>query len=630
MTTRASKQPKSGPEVKPLDDGRWAVSVDGVIRFTGSRDECARRLEIISPPSSREQQDKSLGRIFGGLLLGLLGLMAMPAWATSTIDTAVPVQGPYNAGPIRQNFGNAANDVNALQRMNAGASAPSAPGLGTLWLQTPSDSTDYPLWLWDSRTSQWVWLGTLDSLHGLWVPPVGGGLPQSILADDTTDLGAYPNTVLTVTGAGPVHSFGTTSPAGVLKVLSFTGATGLGYNATSLILPGAADITTSAGDMAIAVALGSGDWQVLFFNSAALTVAQGGTGRTTLTPAHGVLLGEGTSAINTATPGTAGYTLVSGGASVDPTFAQLDLTLGITGVLPVSNGGTGISAITAHNLLVGNGTSAATLLPPGTTALPLLSRGASLDPAYGVLSVPGGGTGQTSAFAHAVIIGNGAAGYVSSGPGTNNSPLVANGGAADPTFRPLDISTSGVTGILPTANGGTGIFEPTAHAVLVGNAASALTLVSPGTAGYPLLSQGAGADPAFGKLDISGGNNVTGTLSQTNFTLTPTFTSVTTTAGLSVATNAGVSGNFAVTGLTSLTGNASFADTLSRDANFALSMSGSNPIIVFNPTTYLSYDRGALKFILVIGAVSLQFDSLGNATLSGCLNYNGGTLGVCL
>jgi hypothetical protein len=628
------KQKKAGPEMHDLDgDGRrFAVSVDGVIRFTGSREECAKRLEILSRPSSREQQDRSLGRIFGTLLLivaGMLTLVPRGTRAESTIDTTVPVQGQYNAAPIRQNFGNAANDVNALQRMNAGASAPSAPSLGTLWLQTPSDSTNYPLWLWDSRTSQWVWLGTLDSLNGLWVPPVGGGLPQSILADDTTDLGSYPNTVLTVTGAGPIFSFGTSAPAGVVKILTFTGATGLEENPTSMILPGGADITTSAGDAAIAVALGSGNWQILFFNSAALTVAQGGTGRATLTN-HAVLLGAGTSPVNFAVPGTAGYPLLSTGASADPAFGQLSLTAGVTGTLPVGNGGTGLATVAIHGLLVGNAGSALTVLAPGTTALPLVAQGGSLDPHFAALTVPGGGTGLTTITAHGVLVGNGTSAVATSGPGTNNSPLVANGGSADPTFRPLDISTSGVTGILPTMNGGTGIFEPTAHAVLVGAAASPLSLVSPGTTGYPLLSQGASADPAFGKLDISGGNNVTGILSQTNFTLTPSFTSVTTTGNVAVGGALGVTGNVAVTGVTAFTGDVSFADTLSRDANFALALSGSNPIIVFNPTTYLSYDRGSLKFTLVIGAVSFQFDNLGNATLSGCLNYNGGTLGVCL
>lgn len=50
-----------------------------------------------------------------------------------------------------------------------------------------------------------------------------------------------------------------------------------------------------------------------------VTAAQGGTGLTTL-PAHAVLLGEGTSAVGSAAPGTSGYVLTSNGPSADPSF----------------------------------------------------------------------------------------------------------------------------------------------------------------------------------------------------------------------------------------------------------------------------------------------------------------------
>lgn len=516
-TTRATKQAKTGPEMWDLDgDGkRFAVGVNGVIRFAGSREECEKRLGILIRETTRQQQNKRLGHIFGALAMVVAAALTFvprgTAWATSTINTTLPVQGvPYNASPIRQNFGAAANDISALQNMNAGASPPANPVLGTLWLEKPVGETTYILHIRDDRTSTWVIVAYFDSLNGLWIAPVGGGLPATILTADTTDLGSYPNTVLTVTGAGPVYSFGTSSPAGTIKVLSFSGGTNVVYNATSMVLPGAADLNTTAGDMAIAVALGSGDWQVLFFNSAALTVAQGGTGRTSLT-AHAVLLGEGTSPVNFAAPGTTGYPLLSTGAAGDPAFGQLDLTVGVTGILPTPNGGTGLASPTIHNLVIGNGTSAMTMLAPGTTGFPLVSLGASLDPHYAILTTPGGGTGLATITAHAVMVGEGTANVAPVGPGTANYPLVAQGGAADPTFAPLDLSTVGVTGILPAVNGGTGIGSPTAHTLLAGNGGSAMSYVGPGTSGYPLIAAGAGADPAFAPLDLAGGG-VTGKL----------------------------------------------------------------------------------------------------------------------
>ena len=66
----------------------------------------------------------------------------------------------------------------------------------------------------------------------------------------------------------------------------------------------------------------------------------GGTGLATLT-AYNVLLGNGTGNVAFAAPGTTGYPLLSTGASSNPAFGQLSLTAGVTGTLPVANGGTG-------------------------------------------------------------------------------------------------------------------------------------------------------------------------------------------------------------------------------------------------------------------------------------------------
>lgn len=66
----------------------------------------------------------------------------------------------------------------------------------------------------------------------------------------------------------------------------------------------------------------------------------GGTGLATLT-AYNVLLGNGTGNVAFAAPGTTGYPLLSAGASNNPAFGQLSLTAGVTGTLPVANGGTG-------------------------------------------------------------------------------------------------------------------------------------------------------------------------------------------------------------------------------------------------------------------------------------------------
>lgn len=53
-----------------------------------------------------------------------------------------------------------------------------------------------------------------------------------------------------------------------------------------------------------------------------LRVVNGGTGRASLT-AHNVLLGNGTSPVNFAPPVTAGYVLTDNGVGVDPTFQNV-------------------------------------------------------------------------------------------------------------------------------------------------------------------------------------------------------------------------------------------------------------------------------------------------------------------
>jgi len=53
----------------------------------------------------------------------------------------------------------------------------------------------------------------------------------------------------------------------------------------------------------------------------------------------------------------------------------LPLTSGVTGTLPVGNGGTGATTLTANNVILGNGTSAVQFVAPGTSGNVLTSNG---------------------------------------------------------------------------------------------------------------------------------------------------------------------------------------------------------------------------------------------------------------
>ena len=106
--------------------------------------------------------------------------------------------------------------------------------------------------------------------------------------------------------------------------------------------------------------------------------------------------------------------------------------------IPVAEGGTGLTTITAFGLIVGNGTSTPALVTPSATSgVPVVSAGSSANPVYGTAVVAGGGTGLTSFTAYELI----AAGTTStgnlqqvSGVGTSGQVLTSQGASALPQW----------------------------------------------------------------------------------------------------------------------------------------------------------------------------------------------------
>jgi hypothetical protein len=48
--------------IQRLDERRYAVAVDGVVRYVGSREECERRAAMLAPKNDRAAQDQALLR----------------------------------------------------------------------------------------------------------------------------------------------------------------------------------------------------------------------------------------------------------------------------------------------------------------------------------------------------------------------------------------------------------------------------------------------------------------------------------------------------------------------------------------------------------------------------------------
>jgi hypothetical protein len=100
--------------------------------------------------------------------------------------------------------------------------------------------------------------------------------------------------------------------------------------------------------------------------------------------------------VNLATGVTGTLPIANGGTGTTST-TFVNLATNVTGTLPVANGGTGAATLTANNVILGNGTSAVQFVAPGSSGNVLTSNGTtwqSTTPA-----ATGASKGQAIAFA---------------------------------------------------------------------------------------------------------------------------------------------------------------------------------------------------------------------------------------
>lgn len=140
-----------------------------------------------------------------------------------------------------------------------------------------------------------------------------------------------------------------------------------------------------------------------------------------------------------------------------------------------------------------------------TTTGWILEQRAIIATSAGPLSVPGGGTGATSFVPFGPIIGGPTptSPLESVTPGPAGTVLTSNGPTAAPTYQPVP----GVTFPITVPQGGTGVVTLPAFEIIAGGTTNTnpVQSITNGILGLPLLSQGAGALPAFGVLGTGGG-----------------------------------------------------------------------------------------------------------------------------
>ncbi len=207
--------------------------------------------EILSPLPIQHFVDNNGNALSGGQLF------TYSAGTTTKIATYTDAGGgTANANPVVLNSRGEANVW-------------LTPATAYKFVLSPSTDTDpptNPIWTVDNITQLSAGPNTFTGTQTL----SGAALNEAeatIASATTTAIGAAPANYLLVSGTTAITAFDTIQ-AGTRRILEFQGSLTLTHNATSLILPGGKSITTAAGDVAMFMSEGSGNWRCASYTKA--------------------------------------------------------------------------------------------------------------------------------------------------------------------------------------------------------------------------------------------------------------------------------------------------------------------------------------------------------------------------
>lgn len=313
-----------------------------------------------------------------------------------------------------------------------------SPTYNNLTVQGTATLTNHPLAVSSGGTNSATASGTaLDNITGFvstgFLTRTGAGayafqsLTNGITYANLAQAAA--NTVLgNATGAtANVTAITVTGCNGAAQALQWTNGSGFGCNSAIATSGANANITSLSG------------------LTTPLSVAQGGTGRATLT-AHGVLVGEGTAAVNQIAPSTDGQALISAGATSDPAWGYPTGTL--IGVRVFTSSTTYTPTAGTNSIIVeiqGGGGAGGGQVATGASQFSVASGGAA--GGYVRHRMTAGFSGAT------ITIGAGGAGVSGAAGGNGGASsfagITANGGSGGA------VSAAGTAPVTGPSSGGT-------------------------------------------------------------------------------------------------------------------------------------------------------------------------------
>lgn len=219
-----------------------------------------------------------------------------------------------------------------------------------------------------------------------------------------------------------------------------------------------------------APAFGAIDISAVAAVTGTLAAANGGTGQSSY--AIGDLLYASTStALSKLADVAVGNALIAGGVGVAPAWGKITLTNHVSGILPIGNGGTGLSSWTTNGLFYGGASAMGQTAAPTTGQIVVGSAGGvpvfvsmSTDAtitAAGALTIAANAVSfaKFQQIAGLSVFGNSTASAANGAAitGTANQVLRVDSAGTALGFGAINLANgNAVTGILPSVNGGTG------------------------------------------------------------------------------------------------------------------------------------------------------------------------------